>query len=85
MHATTSTVVFALVAFMFILQAQAGPIAYGVCQAGCATLAVACYSATGFVFGTMFVAGAPPAVVSCNTALGVCSGACVDAFFLPTP
>lgn len=85
MRTTKPVILLALITFLLILQAQAGPVAYGVCQAGCATLAVACYSAAGFVFGTVLVASAPPAIVSCNTALSVCSGACVDAFFLPTP
>lgn len=29
----------------------AGPAAYGVCQAGCATVAVACYGAAGAIMG----------------------------------
>jgi hypothetical protein len=68
-----------------ITSAHAGPITYGVCQAGCATLAVACYSAAGFVFSITFAAGAPPAIVSCNSAFGTCSGACATAFLVPGP
>lgn len=30
--------------------ATAGPVAYGICQAGCAGVAVACYTAAGAVF-----------------------------------
>jgi CHASE2 domain-containing sensor protein len=31
--------------------ATAGPLAYGICQAGCATLVMACYGAAGFTWG----------------------------------
>jgi len=72
---------FVIIAIMFV-QVQAGPIAYGICQAGCATLAVACYSAAGAVFGTVLAAGASPAVASCNTAFGTCSSACATAFLI---
>lgn len=30
---------------------QCGPAAYGICQAGCASIVVACYAAAGFTFG----------------------------------
>jgi hypothetical protein len=32
---------------------EAGPIAYGICQSGCAALVVACYASAGLVFGTV--------------------------------
>lgn len=41
---------------------NAGPLAYGLCQAGCNAAAVACYSSTGVLF--------LPAVVGCNAAFG---------------
>lgn len=63
----------------------AGPIAYAICQAGCATLAVACYSAAGFTFGTIAAAAAPAAIVGCNTAFGSCQAACAAAALAPTP
>lgn len=75
-----------LLAFIaMLIPVQAGPIAYGVCLGGCSTLAVACYAAAGAVFGTVLPAGAPPAVLSCNTAFGSCSAACAAAFLAPTP
>ncbi|EIW80208.1 hypothetical protein CONPUDRAFT_20752, partial [Coniophora puteana RWD-64-598 SS2] len=62
-----------------------GPLAYAACQTGCNTLAVACYAAAGFTFGTTIVAG-PPAIVACNAALGTCMTACATvALFAPTP
>lgn len=65
---------------------EAGPAAYGVCQAGCAALAVACYAAAGAVFGTVTAGvGTAPAILACNVAFGKCSAACIAAGFLPTP
>ncbi|KAI0705164.1 hypothetical protein BC835DRAFT_1230698, partial [Cytidiella melzeri] len=62
-----------------------GPIAYGICQTGCNTVAVACYAGAGFVFGVALPA-APPAIMACNAALGTCSAACATvALFAPTP
>ncbi|KAF8869836.1 hypothetical protein BD779DRAFT_640049 [Infundibulicybe gibba] len=44
-----------------------GPVAYGICQTGCNSLAVACYAAAGFTFGTVIAAPATPAVIlACN-------------------
>ena len=65
---------------------EAGPAAYGICQAGCAALVVACYGAAGAVFGTVTAGvGTPAAIVACNAAFGQCSAACIAAGFLPTP
>ncbi|KAG0297619.1 hypothetical protein BGZ98_000539 [Dissophora globulifera] len=67
-------------------QTNAGPIAYAVCQSGCNALAVACYSAAGFTFGTVTGGtGTPLVIVGCNTALGTCMAACIAAGFAPTP
>ncbi|KAL1683628.1 hypothetical protein EV122DRAFT_273280 [Schizophyllum commune] len=62
-----------------------GPIAYGICQTGCNTVAVACYAAAGFTMGVALPA-APPAILACNAALGTCSAACATiGLFAPTP
>ncbi|KXT13730.1 hypothetical protein AC579_10095 [Pseudocercospora musae] len=63
---------------------MAGPAAYGICQAGCAGVAVACYSAAGFVFGVALPA-APPVILACNAAFGGCQAACWAALVAPTP
>jgi hypothetical protein len=64
---------------------EAGPAAYGICQAGCATVVVACYAAAGAVFGTVTAgAGTPAAILACNAAYGTCSSACIAAGCLPT-
>ena len=63
----------------------AGPSAYAICQAGCACPSVACYSAAGATFGTVLAAGAPAAILACNSAFGSCQAACAAAFILPTP
>ncbi|KAF9014159.1 hypothetical protein BDQ17DRAFT_1270363 [Cyathus striatus] len=55
-----------------------GPISYGICQSGCNAVAVACYAAAGFTFGTVAAAAAPAALVGCNSALGTCSAACAS-------
>lgn len=50
---------------------------FGVCQAGCAAVAVACYAAAGFTFGVQTGGAAFPAViVGCNSAFGTCQAVC---------
>jgi hypothetical protein len=64
---------------------NAGPLAYAICQTGCNSVAVACYTAAGFTFGTITAGvGIPAVIVGCNTALGTCMAACVAAGFAPT-
>ncbi|KAJ3742886.1 hypothetical protein DFH05DRAFT_1262705 [Lentinula detonsa] len=67
--------------------AQAGPIAYGLCQTGCNVVAAACYAAAGFTFGTVIAAPTTPAVIlGCNAALGTCSATCAAvALLAPIP
>ena len=68
-----------------VVYVDAGPLAYGICQAGCATLVVACYSAAGAVFGTVTAGvGTAPAIIACNSAFGTCSSACAAAVLAPT-
>ncbi|KAK7446973.1 hypothetical protein VKT23_014186 [Stygiomarasmius scandens] len=76
-----------LVALGTLQGAQAGPIAYGLCQTGCNTVAVACYAGAGFTFGTVVAAAAAPAaILACNAALGTCSATCATvALLAPTP
>ncbi|KAF9472595.1 hypothetical protein BDN70DRAFT_915839 [Pholiota conissans] len=66
---------------------MAGPIAYGLCQTGCNTVAVACYASAGMTFGTVVAAAAaPPLILGCNAALGTCSAMCATvALLAPTP
>ncbi|KAF9554637.1 hypothetical protein CPC08DRAFT_712746 [Agrocybe pediades] len=61
---------------------SAGPIAYGLCQTDCNTVAVACYADAGFTFGTVAAADAPAAVLACNSALGTCSAKCASVTLL---
>lgn len=79
----------AFTTFVFLsllITAAGGPTAYGICQAGCAALVVACYAAAGATFGTVTAgAGAAPAILACNAAFGKCCAACWLAFFAPTP
>lgn len=58
------------------LTAAAGPLAYAVCQAGCASVVMACYAAAGATWGATAGATAPGTVVACNTAFGKCQAAC---------
>jgi len=65
---------------------EAGPAAYGLCQAACSAAVVACYGAAGLTFGTVTAgAGAPAAAIACNVAFGKCCAACAVAFLVPTP
>ena len=80
-----TAVLFALLILMATV-IEAGPAAYGICQAGCAALVVACYAAAGVVFGTVTAGvGTAPAIIACNLAFAKCSAACAAAVFLPTP
>ena len=65
---------------------QGGFFAYGICQTGCNAVAVACYAAAGFTFGTITGGiGVPASIVACNSALGTCMASCVLAGLAPTP
>lgn len=74
-----------LAAIMPVQQVEAGPVAYGICQTGCAGVVVACYSAAGAVFGTVAAPVAPPALLACNGAFGACSAKCALIALAPTP
>ena len=76
-----------LLPFISILASPvlAGPAAYGVCQAGCASVVMACYSAAGFPWGATMGVSAPASIVSCNTAFGTCQAACAATLLAPTP
>ncbi|KAF1972136.1 zygote-specific protein, partial [Bimuria novae-zelandiae CBS 107.79] len=65
--------------------ALAGPATYGVCQAGCPALVMACYSAAGFTWGTTLGASAPATIAACNTAFGTCQAACAAVLLAPMP
>lgn len=68
---TAVTIIFTLTPF-----AKADSISYGICQAGCASLAMACYVAAGFTWGTVFGATAPLNIRACNDAFGTSQAAC---------
>jgi hypothetical protein len=80
-----SILISLLIVSLFINQTASGPILGGLCYAGCAALAVACYSAAGFTFGTVAAAAAPPAIIACNAAFGKCMAACSATIAAPTP
>ena len=80
-----ATAIFLCIILLMGSCTQAGPAAYGICQAGCAAVVVACYAAAGFIFGTVTGGiGAPPPILACNVAFGKCSASCAIAVFLPT-
>lgn len=61
-----------------------GLLGYGTCQSGCNAVAVACYTAGGFTFGTVTAgAGVPAAIIGCNVALGTCMAACAAVALSP--
>ena len=68
-----------------ITSSSAGPVAVGVCQAGCSAVVVACYAAAGATFGTITAgAGTPAAILACNASYGVCVKMCFSLLFTPT-
>ena len=73
-----------LVLMLAIPVSDAGPAAYGVCQAGCAGIVVACYTAAGATFGTVTAgAGTPAVIIGCNTAFGACCAKCAALLLVP--
>lgn len=70
---------------LLIGAAQAGPAAYATCQAGCAKVVVACWSAAGYMFGVPIPGMAPTAIVTCNVAFGACQAACAVVALTPGP
>ncbi|KAG4069055.1 hypothetical protein HA402_008366 [Bradysia odoriphaga] len=76
-----------LIFVLLIGSSVAGPIAAGICYAGCAGVTVACFAAAGFTFGTVpgAVIAATPALAACNTAFAACEAACMVALAAPTP
>jgi hypothetical protein len=80
-----SALTVASAAFCFTHSVAAGPIGYGICQAGCAAVVMACYSAAGATWGATLGATAPASVLACNTAFGTCQAACAAVLLSPTP
>jgi hypothetical protein len=64
--------------------ASAGPAAYGICQAGCSAIVMACYSGAGFTWGATLGVSAPATIVACNAAFGTCQAACAAVLLAPT-
>jgi hypothetical protein len=74
--------------FTFLLIAPlaiAGLAAYGICQAGCSGVVMACYAAAGFTWGATLGATAPASIIACNAAFGSCQAACALVLLSPTP
>lgn len=80
-----TTALFALAITMLFGHTHAGPVAYGVCRAGCVAVQAACYVAAGSTFGTVFAAATPPAVAACDGAYGACYASCWSALVRPSP
>ncbi|ROW02432.1 hypothetical protein VMCG_06011 [Cytospora schulzeri] len=64
---------FALLAMAIGL--TAGPVDYGICQVGCASVVTPCYAAAGATIGTVAAPAAPAAIVACNLAFAMCQAA----------
>jgi hypothetical protein len=73
-----------LTALLLAHSASAGPAAYGICQAGCAALVTACYTAAGFTWGATMGVSVPATIIACNSAFGTCQAACWAALVAPT-
>ncbi|KAK1977458.1 hypothetical protein LZ30DRAFT_664953 [Colletotrichum cereale] len=63
----------------------AGPLGYGVCQAGCSAVVMACYTAAGATWGATLGLTASESVISYNLAFGKCQAACAAVPLSPTP
>jgi hypothetical protein len=77
--------VYAIFLLGMLEYSVAGPLAYGICQTGCNALAVSCYAAGGYIFGTVTAGtGVPGTIAACNVGLGFSMTQCVVAGFSPT-
>lgn len=76
---------FPLTLLIIAIPALAGPAGYGVCQAGCSSVVMACYAAAGFTWGATAGASAPASIVACNASYGACQAACAAVLLGPTP
>ncbi len=86
MSLTFPQIMFILLLLPYASTVHGGLLTYGGCQAACAGLVVACYTAAGFTFGTVVASAATPAVIiGCNAAFGACSAKCALLIILPTP
>ena len=79
-----SSLFLAAISLTLACTASAGPVGYGICQAGCSTVVMACYSAAGFTWGATLGASAPATIIACNTAFGSCQAACAAVLLAPT-
>ena len=70
---------------LLLVRVDAGYVTGSASAAGCAGLAVACYSGAGYVFGTVLSAFAPTPILNCNAAFGKCmeTTAAVYSSYLP--
>jgi hypothetical protein len=80
----TTIVTTATALFVFPQAISAGPAAYGICQAGCSAVVMACYGAAGFTWGATLGATAPASIIACNAAFGTCQAACAAVLLAPT-
>jgi hypothetical protein len=74
-----------ITAFLIIPTADAEPLAYGLCQSGCAGVVMACYTAGGATWCATLAATAPATILACNAAFGKCSAVCAALLLRPTP
>ncbi|EUC40077.1 hypothetical protein COCMIDRAFT_109719 [Bipolaris oryzae ATCC 44560] len=79
------SILIATIVFALASPISAGPAGYGLCQAGCSAIVMACYSAAGFTWGATLGASAPASIIACNTAFGTCQAACAAVLLTPTP
>ncbi|OIW28253.1 hypothetical protein CONLIGDRAFT_577608 [Coniochaeta ligniaria NRRL 30616] len=74
------------ISLLFLAQgAVASLVGYGICQAGCAGVVMACYSAAGFTWGATMGVSAPATIIACNSAFGSCQAACATVLLAPIP
>ncbi|KAK7177833.1 hypothetical protein PSPO01_16117 [Paraphaeosphaeria sporulosa] len=64
---TSSTARFATIGLALAGLSFAGPAGYGVCQAGCSAVVMACYSAAGCTWGATLRASAPHTLEGLHT------------------
>ncbi|QRV90993.1 transmembrane protein [Ceratobasidium sp. AG-Ba] len=86
MKFSVTSLVALIAVTMNVQQAQAGPVAMGLCYSACNAGYVTCCTTAGAVAGTFTLGlGVPAALFACSAVQGACMAACTPLLAAPTP
>jgi hypothetical protein len=82
---TQSLTALLIIGLLSVQLTVGGPALGALCNAGCASVQCACYTAAGLTFGTVAALGAPSSILGCNAGFGKCMTACSSVWAAWTP